>query len=157
MGEKISYKEEAGIREKMKYAVLITLLSFAAATAQVPAKALHLRVVDGRNGRAVQNEDIKLWYDEQQGGPILLRTNAEGVVDVPPPLSAAVRVLVQPVESFDCRKPKPDDPLHAYSLKQIAETGLATENHCGSPIVRRQAGELVLFVRDRRWYDGFNQ
>jgi len=40
----------------------------------------------------------------------------------------------------------------AYSLKEITEHGL--ERICGIAGFRRHAGELIIFVRPRRWYDG---
>jgi hypothetical protein len=118
-------------------------------------KPLVLRVVDGRNGNAVAREDVNLWYDEMDGRPIVLRTDDNGVAVLPPPLSPAVRIFVTPLESVDCRKPV--TPPLAYSLRTMAETGISAENRCGAPLVRRRSGELVLFVRGHRWYDGVNK
>jgi hypothetical protein len=140
----------------MRLFLLIGLtVSTLAVGAQDPAKLLRLRVVDGRNGRAVANEDVNLWYDEMEGRPLVLHTNADGIAPLPPPLSPAVRVFVTPLISLDCRKTQV--ALSAYSLRAISETGITVENHCGSPGIRKSAGELILFVRDRRWYDGLNQ
>lgn len=134
----------------------LVLGSIAAAFAQQPQQPpVKLRILNGHNGRPMQNEDVSIWYDEKWGTPILVRTNARGEAQLPPPMSQAVRILAQPMESIDCR-PQSGTPI-AYSLKGIQQTGLAAENKCGSPIFHKQAGELILFVRDPKWYDGFNQ
>ncbi|WP_187290159.1 hypothetical protein [Terriglobus saanensis] len=136
-------------------AVVSFSLTACIALAQDAPKPLVLRVVDGRNGSAVVHEDVNLWYDEMDGRPIVLRTDDNGVAVLPPPLSPAVRIFVVPLESIDCRKPV--TPPLAYSLRTMMDIGISAENGCGAPLVRRRSGELVLFVRGRRWYDGVNK
>ncbi len=141
---------------RMLRAAVVSLCFFTVILmAQDAPKPLVLRVMDGRNGSVVAHEDVNLWYDEMDGRPIVLRTDDNGVAVLPPPLSPAVRIFVAPLESIDCRKPI--TPPQAYSLKTMGETGISAENRCGAPLVRRQSGELVLFVRGRRWYDGVNK
>ncbi|MBS1815659.1 MAG: hypothetical protein JSS87_12350 [Acidobacteria bacterium] len=136
-------------------AVLLGLAFVANTSAQTTPAPLRLLVLDGRNGRPVQNEDISLWYDEKEGTPTLLHTDAHGEAQVPPPLATAVRITVEPMVSVDCR-PKHDGPIF-YSLRIIHERGLAAENKCGTPVFRKHLNELILFVRDHKWYEGFNQ
>lgn len=140
---------------RIAFAVLLGSITSVCGQQQVPSPTLKLRILNGQNGRPMQNEDVSLWYDEKWGTPILVRTDAHGEVQVPPPMSKAVRVIVQPMESVDCRA-KSETPV-GYSLSTIHQRGLAAENKCGSPVFRKEAGELILFVRDPKWYDGFNQ
>jgi len=116
--------------------------------------ALQIRVVDGRNGTPIKDEVINLWFDEQDGSPVPLQTNEAGVALVPASSAPALRVIWAATTYIDCRKRQADAPLAAYSLKEITEHGLAAENTCGSPGFSRHAGELIIFVRPRRWYDG---
>ena len=118
------------------------------------APAVQIRVLDGRNGTPIKDEVINLWFDEQEGSPVPLQTNESGIAFVPASPAPALRVIWSATAYVDCRKRQADAPLTAYSLKEIVEHGLAAEDTCGSPGFRRHAGELIVFVRPRRWYDG---
>lgn len=128
-------------------------------SAQSNVGPIRLRVLDGRNGRPVQHEVIRIWYDEQEGTPILVQTDAAGVAEIPaPPGGDAIRLMLEPTQAIDCRKLQAGAPLVAYNLKKIEQAGTVAENRCGSVDTRHAAGELLLFVRDRHWYDsGLNQ
>ena len=125
------------------------------ASAQEPPRSITLRILDGRNASPVAGELVNLWYDEQSGNPIVVRTDESGAVILPPPLSHAVRLFLAPLASIDCRKRA--FPPVAYSLAEIGSTGITTQSTCGSPSIKRGAGEIVLFVRNRRWYDNVNR
>jgi len=146
----------------MRYRFCILVLLGAALSVSLQAKqdalelvpALQIRVLDGRNGTPIKDEVIHLWFDEQEGAPALLQTNESGIAVVPVPPASALRLIWSATTYMDCRKGHADAPLAAYSLKEITEHGLAAENTCGSPGFSRHAGELIIFVRPRRWYDG---
>lgn len=123
--------------------------------AQSAKKEVHLRVLDGRNGSPVANETVSLWYDERDGAAMVVTTNDKGMAVLPPALQDPLRIILQPMQSIDCRKQQ-EEPVF-YSLRTIAEFGMMAQNTCGHPVVRKQSGEIVLFVRGRRWSDGFNQ
>ena len=116
-----------------------------------------VKVVDGRTGAAIENAHVKLWYDEPAGAGYEFATDARGVGLMPAPVTEPVRVLVSVVGYTDCRKPMRGDPPARYNLRMIAATGLAAQNGCGALNVRATPGELVLFVRHSRWYEGINR
>ena len=137
------------------------------ANARVPADAAPLstvfrvRVVDGRNGLPVDRAHLQLWYDETGGAAFALITNAAGVALMPAPVGTPVRVLLSPEDKFDCRQTRNGEhvgePPDGYNLETLAAAGVATANHCGPTAVKPKPGELVLFVRSLRWYEGLNR
>lgn len=120
---------------------------------------LHFRVhvVDGRNGALIRNAHVKLWYDEPSGPGYEVATDAHGDANMPAPVGEPVRVLVAITDYTDCRKALRGGPPPGYSLGDIAHSGLATQNTCGQLAVHPRPGELVLFARTPRWYEGINR
>ena len=76
---------------------------------------------------------------------------------MPAPVGDPLRVLVSSLDYNDCRRPARYAPPQGYNMADIARSGVATENTCGSISVRTQPGELVLFVRPPRWYENLNR
>lgn len=116
-----------------------------------------VRVVDGRNGTAVRNAHVKLWYDEPSGPGYRFVTDTQGYGNMPAPAAEPVRVLVSVADYTDCRRPLRDDPPVGYNLRNIARQGLSAENGCGRVATKTSPGELVVFVRPARWYEGLNR
>ena len=116
-----------------------------------------VRVVDGRNGSPIRDAHVKLWYDEPAGTGYELATGPRGFGSMPAPVGEPLRVLVTVSDYVDCRKPLRGDPPQGYNLQTIAATGIAAENTCGTVSVHTRPGELVLFVRSQRWYEGLNR
>lgn len=121
-------------------------------------KGLHfrVRVLDGRNGAPIQGAHVKLWYNEAAGSGYGFASDPEGYGNMPAPVGQPVRVLANVTDYTDCRKSLRGDPPTGYNLQRIAATGMAASNSCGPVAVRTSPGELVLFVRPARWYEGFN-
>lgn len=116
-----------------------------------------VRVVDGRNGAAIRNAHVKLWYDEPAGSGYEFATDEQGYGNMPAPATEPIRVLATVTDYTDCRKPMHGDPPIGYNLQSITTTGIAVQNGCGRVAVRTRPGELVLFVRPARWYEGLNR
>ena len=116
-----------------------------------------IRLVDGRNGNAIENARVRVWYDEWGDAGYLLTTNSQGVAVMPEPVGVPVRVLFTPEDRMDCRKATATEPAPAYNLQAIAATGVAAPNRCGPVQVKPRPGELVLFARPLRWYEGINR
>ena len=78
---------------------------------------------------------------------------------MPAPVGTPVRVLVSPQDAIDCTRSQKQQnaPTAAYNLANLAATGMASINHCGSTAVKPKPGELILFVRPFRWYEGLNR
>jgi hypothetical protein len=118
--------------------------------------SFRIRVVDGRNGALVQNAHVQIWYDEPAGQGYVLATDAHGMVLMPAPQGEPVRVLAKIINYVDCRKRDRNDPPEGYNIASIAKSGAMAENGCGRLATRTSPGELVLFVRPARWYEGLN-
>lgn len=116
-----------------------------------------IRVVDGRNGEPMRSAHAMLWYDEKAGAGYAVTTDARGFANMPAPVGEPVRVLVSLVDVTDCRRRAVDDLAVGFNLKQIAAHGVGSENRCGQVGERTTPGELVLFARPARWYEGINR
>ncbi len=116
-----------------------------------------VRVVDGRNGTAIRNAHVKLWYDEPAGAGYEFATDTQGYGNMPAPAAEPLRVLVSVLDYTDCRRPMRGDPPIGYNLQNIAQHGIAAQNGCGRVAIRTSPGELVVFVRPARWYEGLNR
>lgn len=100
---------------------------------------------------------VTLWYDESAGSGYVLETDRNGVALMPQPAGQPLRVLLRADSQVDCRRTQRDQPPTGFNLQQLALHGAAAENTCGNAAVRPQPGELILYVRPRRWYEGLNQ
>ncbi len=127
------------------------------ADAAPDSHVFRVRVVDGRNGSALANAHLRLWYDDATGSGYALATDKHGVAVMPEPVGLPIRVLVSPIDRIDCRKVPENEPALGYNLQEIAAKGVAAENHCGDAPGRPRPGELVIFVRPVRWYEGINR
>ena len=121
------------------------------------AMTFRVRVIDGRNGSPVRSARVKLWYDEPAGSGYEFATDVHGLGEMPAPVGEPVRVLAAVQDYTDCRKALRGDPPLGYNLAEIAKSGLATQNTCGRVSTHTLPGELVLFVRSPRWYEGLNR
>ena len=131
------------------------------ATVAAPAGAnvFRVHVVDGRNGLSMDHTHLQLWYDDLGTDATSLMTNAQGVALMPAPVGTPVRVLVAPQDAVDCTRSQKQQnaPAAAYNMATLAATGMASVNHCGPIAVKPKPGELVLFMRPLRWYEGLNR
>ena len=121
------------------------------------SQVYRVRVVDGRNGSILPNAHLRLWYDDAAGPGYVLATDKHGVALMPEPVGLPVRVLISPTDRIDCRKLQESEPAPGYNLQDIAAKGVSAENHCGDTPARSRPGELVIFVRPLRWYEGINR
>lgn len=125
-----------------------------------PAQAsavFRVRVLDGRNGAPLRNAHLTLWYDEMEGSGTLLTTDAHGDAAMPAPAGQPLRVLVRLADLVDCRKVSAYDVPTGFNLQAIALHGESARNQCGAVGKHPSPGELVVFARPQRWYEGLNQ
>jgi hypothetical protein len=146
-------------RSILDAALFLPLVTHAQTSSSESPQQLSFRVhvIDGRNGAAVSNVHLQLWYDEPAGQGYSVATDAHGIALMPAPVGEPVRVLASIVDWIDCRKPERGAPPQGYNMAAIANDGTAAQNTCGSVAIRTQPGELVLFVRPSRWYEGINR
>lgn len=125
---------------------------------QVTASAIfRVRLLDGRNGDPLRNAHLTLWYDEQEGAGTLLTTDMQGNAAMPAPLGQPMRVLVRVSDLADCRKDSAREVSAGFNLQAIAQHGESAGNRCGAVGKHPAPGELVVFARPLRWYEGINQ
>ncbi len=127
------------------------------ANAAPESNVFRIRVVDGRSGAAMVGAHVKLWYDEPSGPGYEFATDPRGYALMPQPVGDPVRVVGKVTDYIDCRRQERGAPPEGYSLQAIAKSGMAGENACGNAAVRIHPGELVLYVRPSRWYEGINR
>ena len=121
------------------------------------SRVFRVHAVDGRNGGASVNAHLRLWYDDATGSGYTLATDKRGIAIMPEPAGMPVRVLIAPLDRIDCRKRTESGPPSGYNMEEIAAKGAVTENNCGSVSARAQPGELIIFVRPPRWYEGISR
>lgn len=123
------------------------------------SRVFRVRVVDGRNGNVVERAHLRLWYDETGSAAFTLITNAQGVALLPAPVGTPVRVLIAPDDKVDCRVTQSSvaSAPEGINLASLAGSGTVLANHCGRVSEKPRPGELVLFVRPTRWYEGLNR
>ena len=131
------------------------------APAEVPSlsRVFRVRVLDGRNGLPLERAHLRLWYDESGDTAFPLVTNAQGIALMPAPVGIPVRVLVAPEDKVDCRTTQVETHTlqTGVNLAVLAESGAVSVNHCGRLNEKPKPGELLLFVRPLRWYEGLNR
>ncbi len=116
-----------------------------------------VRLVDGRNGLPLAKAHVTLWYDEPAGEGIVMQMDERGTAAMPAPVGLPIRVLLALRELVDCRKLPKDAPPHGYNLQAIAQRGISVDNSCGAIAVKPVSGEIVLYARPMRWYEGLNR
>lgn len=119
----------------------------------VHAQTLHLRILDGRNGRPIANEQPQVtWIGHQNGSPIQVQTNQDGIAKLDLPSGAIDYVRIEANLYYDCRKVSKDMTPTSYSVREALRAGIVAINTCGKVDIEPGRGEIILFVRPlHRW------
>jgi hypothetical protein len=143
-----------------------TLLAFAPCLAT--AQQITVKLVDGRNGRALRNQIVAIWLAEKPVGvpAQTMLTNAEGIAFFPVPAPPASFVIAG--ESLvDCRdrltytgnakryEAEKDTVKkeEVYRFADVLSHGIVTANRCGKAVAQPLAGQLLLFARPPPWWE----
>jgi hypothetical protein len=135
----------------------VFLLSGASARAQSrgnanPAPKIVLKVLNGKTGWPIWTELPNVWL----GGANFPfdpppRTNWHGEIKLDFPASGPRELRVLPNWFVDCRESS--EPFAGakvkYSLDEITQRGVVTENVCGKTRAKPIPGTLILYVRPR--------
>lgn len=121
------------------------------------ASALHgatilIRVVDGRNGKAVARERVVFWIDKMSGAARDAKTDPDGVATIEAP--AGARLITAFDVMFDCRPFKRGTPRPSYAVDEILSSGVVAGNTCGKVRGSAKPGEILFFVRPVHWWEG---
>ncbi len=128
------------------------LVSFLAVTAlSLRAEVIRIHVLDGRNGKAITNEQVQVWVDEAKGA-LSLATGADGTATLRALPGSSIRIATDLY--YDCRPFKKNAPRPTYSVNEILKSGLTAQNGCGKFKAEAKPGELLFFVRPVHWWEG---
>ena len=150
------------------------------------AQDVHIRVLNGRNGRPIKNECLNVWTGLSHGAHMVAGTNqdgiatlhvAEGVIEAtiacpgwPTKASGKLNIdgiTVSADHYIACQengKPIPGQhPVNPigmmpfYSLRSILQSGVSSSNECGKFREKAEPGELIFFVRPRNFCESMRE
>jgi hypothetical protein len=108
---------------------------------------IHIRIVNGKNGRPIKNETLRVWttrnhvdadlWPTDATGSVLLKVDGNAQIALDENLNASCRTLPANQQSFQL----------LYSVAEILNKGISAENTCGTIRVTAKPGELILFER----------
>ncbi len=129
-----------------RFALLCALLMMPCPSRAQTAE-IHIRIVNGKNGRPIKNETLRVWtardhidadlWPTDATGAVLLKVDGNAQIAVDANLYANCRILPQ--------NQQPSEFL--YSVAEVLGKGISTENTCGTVRVAAKPGELILFER----------
>lgn len=153
--------------------------------ASLSAQTLEIKLVDGRNGRAMVGASsyVNVWVGTEREEAIAIPTDGNGVArlqltlntsEINIPNSSKDRgsiVVEHPVvkynESFRINAPYALCGsggsnyswlrLEQFSTKEILQHGYVSPNTCGKGTFPRQPGQVILFVRPLTWWEKLKQ
>ena len=132
-----------------KARIIFLVLSFLAAISTLQAATIHIRVLDGRNGKSVADEVLSIFINDQNGANELA-TGKDGVATLEVSTGASLRI--QSNHYMDCRLHKKGAPRPIYAIDEIISSGIAAENICQHSLASKASpGEFLFFVRPYRW------
>lgn len=151
------------------------------------AQTLEIRLVNGRNGRAIGGTCIYVWVGDRSkpnSGPLLeTETDRSGSVvlrltDVHTEidnqiqqLACGLRGVIKPIVKYGdtirvragyvlCQPHTPDHSWLAatdFSTEDVVQHGIVTANTCGKATAAPKPGEVTLFVRPLSWWEKLKQ
>ena len=160
-------------------AVLLTIPA-----ASLAAQTLEIKLVDGRNGRAMVGTSayVNVWVGGERKEAIAIPTDDNGVArlqltlnpkEVNIPISTGYGTIVEkhPVvkydQSFRINAPyvlcgsgegnRSPLELNSFSTKEVLEHGYASGNTCGKVTATPQPGQVVLIVRPLTFMEKMKQ
>jgi hypothetical protein len=126
---------------------------------------IRIRVRNGRNGHPVTKESVNVWFGNKPAGEgfggeggvaLLLSTDKNGEVLVSIKGNDAEWIDILPDYYFDCRARK-DTRRPIYSVKEVLQSGVVTDNTCGKFTAEPKPGEITFFVRPLHWWEAFQR
>ena len=129
-----------------RFALLCALL-IVPCVSHAQTAEIHIRIINGKNGRPIKNETLRVWttrdhvdadlWPTDATGSVLLKVDGNAQIAVDANLYATCRALPQ--------NQQPSQLL--YSVAEVLGKGISTENTCGNIHVAAKPGELILFER----------
>ena len=135
--------------------ILFLLLALPLATSVFRAAAeeveIHIRVINGKSGRPVQDEKLNVYRDRDQMGSEVYPTGERGLILLRVERGASIRVA--PNIYVTCHPYKAGDKERFYAVEHILAEGIVDSNMCGKKKVIAKPGEFVFFERSRSLWE----
>ena len=163
-----------------RQAVFCLLLIAASLGKGAHAQSIHIKLVNGRNGRPIASTHVNVWVGKERKWAIVIPTDKDGVaslvltdkegeVNVPRVDGYGSRVVINPVVKYDddleinapyvlCQPGTPDYSwlaIRHISTKQVVGQGIVMPNACGKATASQTPGEVTIFVRPLSWWEKF--
>ena len=126
---------------------LLCALLIAPCVSHAQTAEIHIRIVNGKTGRPIKTETLRVWttrnhvdadlWPTDANGAILLKVDSAAQIALDENLNASCRTLPANQQSFQL----------LYSVAEILNKGISAENTCGTIRVTAKPGELILFER----------
>jgi len=129
-----------------RFALLCVLL-IVPCVSRAQTAEIHIRIINGKNGRPIKNETLRVWTTRDHIDADLWPTDATGAVLLK--VDGNAQIAVDANQYASCRTlPQNQQPSEfLYSVAEILGKGISTENICGNIRVAAKPGELILFER----------
>lgn len=119
-----------------------------------PSKTILLRILNGKTGWPIWAELPNVWIAAAKS-PLdpPPKTNWRGEIKLEASMDGLRELRLTPNWYIDCRIPSDVTAGRhlKYSIDQILEEGVVSENLCGKPRAKPVPGVLILYVRPRTW------
>jgi hypothetical protein len=144
------------LRECVRF--LLIIVCYTTSITALHAQDLRVRILDGRSGHPISNEQPQVWIGHENGSAIQLQTNQDGIADVHLRKTAdADYIRIEANHYYDCRRFQKDAARPSYSVKEIIASGVVGEDTCGKLQIEPKRGEVILFVRPLHWWEGLKR
>jgi hypothetical protein len=126
---------------------LLCALLIAPCASRAQTAEIHIRIINGKNGRPIKNETLRVWTTRDHIDADLWPTDATGAVLLK--VDGSAQIAVDANFYANCRTlPQNQQPSQLlYSVAEILGKGISPENTCGNVRVAAKPGELILFER----------
>lgn len=137
---------------KFSRRLLLTLTAFLCISTTLLAQEIRIRVVDGRNGRAIGDERVNVLFDAERSAR-LVPTDRSGVAAVNLGNDHVETIRITSDYYTPCQPHPKDTPFLSFAVTEVLQSGVASSNSCGKIEGSPKPGELIFFVRPRSFLE----
>jgi len=140
------------VKSRMLVGILLLSACYAAA-AKTQLVEIHIKVINGKNGKPIKDEKLNVWRSADQRGAEIMPTDENGVITLEVDRSNSIRVASNIYVT--CHPYKAGDRDRFYTVEKVLSEGIADLNECSKIKATATPGELIVFERPRslwEWY-----
>lgn len=137
--------------------VLLALLLVVAINccSRLEAETVTIRVLNGKNGKPVTDEQVNVLFPVNHRAQLLLHTDKDGDVQFDGDRGEVFQIL--PDFYADCRSWQAGTPSPLYSVTEVLSEGRLTQNTCSKMNIEPRRGKLVYFVKPLHWWEAYKR